>query len=152
MQCAHHHLAARRLIDGFKRHWLSPGNVAGAFLNGRLRCSPRGAPVSRAHEFQNWNPSKEQQSRALKDIRPINNFHNEIVEFASNICSLLCVLCHHTPTCFMVVSGASIWRKQWTRLKDSVALPEWCNSPRLSSHCCSQTGRSFWFCSCWGWI
>jgi hypothetical protein len=58
---------------------LAPPGFGAVFL-GPAECSPRAVPL------------------------PINHFRNKIVEFASNICWSLCVLCHHTPSCFMVVS------------------------------------------------
>ena len=54
--------------------------------------------------------------------RPINHFQNKVVKFASNICWSLCVLCHHTLSCFMIVSRASIWREQWARLRGGIAI------------------------------
>jgi hypothetical protein len=42
--------SARRLTDGFKRHWFSPGNVPGAFFDARLRCSPR------VCVYESWPP------------------------------------------------------------------------------------------------
>jgi hypothetical protein len=66
---------------------------------------------------RNGTNPKSSKVEVLKDICPIKHFQNEIVEFASNICSSLCVLCHHTPSCFMVVSGTSIMERAMGAIK-----------------------------------